>query len=272
LGDQDVIAGNNVIVYAVIRDQYGNFVANEAGEWSLAGVVGGVVDGDLIATGDSKSAIFSGHIIGTAKIHVSSGSLTATDSGILTVTPAGKSQLIWGTQPEANVKAGEIWPAFTVKIADQYGNQTQDTDSITIGASSGSIVGTLSQSAAAGMSTFNDISRTLAGNLTLTASSGDLAPAPESSSITVNAADASQIRVETAADGSGTIISAKNVDTGSTLTAYGITRDRYDNYIGNPNDVAWSLVNKTGISRITSYPYKVDQAHYSQGVKVEAVL
>ena len=41
-------------------------------------------DGDLV--GSSTSAVFTGHLSGTATIHAVSGSLTTTDSGLITVT------------------------------------------------------------------------------------------------------------------------------------------------------------------------------------------
>ena len=84
---RNITAGSSITVYAVTRDQYGNFVANAPGIWSLTNGTGGVVDGDLVPASDKKSALFTGHLPGTANIRVTSGSLTSTDSGLLTVTP-----------------------------------------------------------------------------------------------------------------------------------------------------------------------------------------
>jgi hypothetical protein len=83
---QDVAINNSITVYAIARDPNGNFVANVAADaWSLPTKTGGVVDGDLVAAGDKKSAVFTGHEPGTATIRATSGTLSGTDSGILTV-------------------------------------------------------------------------------------------------------------------------------------------------------------------------------------------
>ena len=106
---------------------------------------------------------------------MTTATVPGTQSGII-VNPATKNKLIWGTQPPATVMAGATWPGFTVKITDQYGNLTADTDNITISPSTGSLGGTLSKAAVAGAATFNDISRDAAGPLSLTATSGALSP------------------------------------------------------------------------------------------------
>ena len=86
---QTVPVGGSITVYAISRDAFSNFLANVAADsWSLVNITGGVVSGDLLAAGDSKSATFTGHAGGSAAIHADSGSLTPTDSGTLTVTPA----------------------------------------------------------------------------------------------------------------------------------------------------------------------------------------
>ena len=52
---QNVISGGAVTGYAISRDASGNFVANVAATWSLAGPTGGVVSGDLVpAVGNTE--------------------------------------------------------------------------------------------------------------------------------------------------------------------------------------------------------------------------
>ena len=83
---ENVAINNSITAYAITRDPYGNFVANVAADaWSLPTKTGGVVDGDLVAASDKKSAVFTGHEPGTATIQATSGGLSATDSGTLTV-------------------------------------------------------------------------------------------------------------------------------------------------------------------------------------------
>ena len=63
--------------------------------------------------------------------------------------------------------------------------------------------------------------------------------------ITVIAAPAAALTVESAADGSGSIIGTQNIAQNGTKNAFAIRRDAFGNLVDNPS-VAWSLVNKTG--------------------------
>jgi 2',3'-cyclic-nucleotide 2'-phosphodiesterase (5'-nucleotidase family) len=82
---QTITTGNPITVYAVSRDASNTFVANVAAAWSLTSKTDGVVDGDLVASGDGKSAVFTAHGAGSAVIHTSAAGLTSTDSGLITV-------------------------------------------------------------------------------------------------------------------------------------------------------------------------------------------
>ena len=82
---QTVNSGNSITVYAISRAADNTFVGNIAATWSLQNITGGVVSGNLVPSGDTKSAVFTGNASGTANIRSTSGILTATDSGTLTV-------------------------------------------------------------------------------------------------------------------------------------------------------------------------------------------
>src|SRR5207247_1649735 len=85
---QNVTAGSSITVFSISRDGQGNFVANvatDAAGWSLTSRTAGVADSDLVAAGDLKSAVFTGHLVGTAKIHAVKSGLASTDSGTITV-------------------------------------------------------------------------------------------------------------------------------------------------------------------------------------------
>ncbi len=84
VGVQNVTAGSSVTGYAIQRDALGNFIANVASTWSLTSVTGGVGNGDLIPALDGKSAVFTGHVLGTARMTASAGGLTG-NSGVQTV-------------------------------------------------------------------------------------------------------------------------------------------------------------------------------------------
>jgi uncharacterized repeat protein (TIGR01451 family) len=94
---QSVASGSTLTVFSISRDASNNFVANVAADsWSLVSVTGGVVAGDLVAAGDSKSATFTGHLVGTAVIHAVVSGLTSTDSGTITVTGGTTADLSIG--------------------------------------------------------------------------------------------------------------------------------------------------------------------------------
>jgi hypothetical protein len=63
-----IASGASFTGYAISRDASDNFVANVAVTWSLIDETGGVVDGDLVVSGDAKSAAFTGHAAGTGRI------------------------------------------------------------------------------------------------------------------------------------------------------------------------------------------------------------
>ena len=139
VGTQNITAGNAITVYAITRDANSNFVANVAADsWSLTGIAGGVVSGDLVPAGDSKSAVFTAHLAGSAVIHAPSGSLTTTDSGTLTVVGGPASKLVFITAPQS-LTAGVSSSVITVQIQDAGGNPTNATAArkITLSSTSG---------------------------------------------------------------------------------------------------------------------------------------
>jgi hypothetical protein len=84
VGDQYVRANGSSTVYAITRDAGSNFVANVSATWSLTNLGGRVVSGDLVPNADGKSAIFTAHGAGVARVKtVTSGFFG--QSGMLTV-------------------------------------------------------------------------------------------------------------------------------------------------------------------------------------------
>ena len=145
---QTVTAGNSITVYAVALDGSGNYVANTPATWSPINVTGGIAGSDIVPANGGRSAVFTGHLVGTANLRATppTGATNYNDSGL----------------------------------------------------------------------------------------------------ITVQAAPASQVRVETQADGNGMVVPAQSVAPGGgTLTVYSISRDPYLNFLGNIS-ATWSLQNKTG--------------------------
>jgi hypothetical protein len=123
VGAQSLSSGSSLTAYAIERDQFNNFAGNVAVAWSLTGKSGGVLDGDLVANGDNKSAVLTGNIIGAATIHAA-GSFFA-DSGVITVIPgpvsAGNST-VEVSAGSAVVSSGGNIITITVTVKDAAGN------------------------------------------------------------------------------------------------------------------------------------------------------
>ncbi len=248
---QNVTSGNTVTGYAISRDAGGNFIANVAADsWSLASKTGGVADGDLVAAGDNKSATFTGNLVGSAQIHVTSGALTPVNSGTLTVVHGTATQVRVETAadgsgtvvPAQNIASGSglIVYSITRDAAGNYVANAAVTWSL-INKTDGVVNGDLVANA-------NNRNATFTGHVIGTAkihvSSAGLTSV-DSGVLTVVAGTATTVQVETAADGSGTVVPAQNVTSGNTVTGYAITRDASGNFVANAA-ATWSLTSKTG--------------------------
>jgi hypothetical protein len=55
-----------------------------------------------------------------------------------------------------------------------------------------------------------------------------------------------QVSVETAADGTGTVVATQSLKATDPLTVYSITRDQFGNFVANAAADSWSLISKTG--------------------------
>lgn len=198
---QNLAAGSTITVFAITRDAGGGYVANVAADsWSLVSVTGGVVAGDLVPSGDMKSATFTARVQGSAQISAVSGALTQVNSGTITVTPGPASKVVFTQQP-TNAQAGaSISPAVTIQLRDQFDNNVSQAGvAVTMGLSSGTgtLSGTTLQNTnASGVATFSDLSVNLVGSKQIAASSTGLTGAT-STSFTISAAAASRLRIQT---------------------------------------------------------------------------
>ena len=183
---QNLVAGNALTVFAVVRDAFSNYVANAAADaWSLVNVTNGVVSTDLVPAGDSKSATFTGQLLGNARIRATAAGLTSTDSGLLTVVGGPATQLAFTTQPAGAVAGAAFTTQPVVRTLDTFGNFTTNglppnafvTVSLTGGA--GPLQGTtavnLGNSAGKGVATYTGLRIDVAGadkQLTVTSTNG----------------------------------------------------------------------------------------------------
>jgi Tol biopolymer transport system component/subtilisin family serine protease len=243
---QNITSGNSISAYAITRDQYGNFVSNSPGTWSLINKTGNVANTDLVPSGDNKSATFSGHLTGTANIHVAVNGLSSINSGTLTVS-LGEATKFGVTGYPSTALAGTT-NSFIVTAQNSFGNASYtgalhftSSDSQAdlppnytfVSGDNGTHVFQASLKTAG----IQSIIATGIANPGITGSQGN---------ITINPATASQIRVESSANGSGNLIPTQNLNSGISLTVYSISRDQYGNFTGNPGDTTWSLDDKTG--------------------------
>jgi photosystem II stability/assembly factor-like uncharacterized protein/protocatechuate 3,4-dioxygenase beta subunit len=97
VGAKTLGSGHQMAVYAISRDVGNNFVANEVVAWSLIDKTG-VEDRDLVPATDNKSAAFTAHALGTARISAEHTSLIDDTTGIITVVE---------TQPDDGFDANE---------------------------------------------------------------------------------------------------------------------------------------------------------------------
>ncbi len=90
-----------------------------------------------------------------------------------------------------------------------------------------------------------DFKGKLLGTAVIEAEFGSLTKVP-SGTITVTAGTATQVSVETLADGTGTVVPLQNLTAGDTLTVYAVERDAEGNFAGLAASPVWGITNETG--------------------------
>ena len=209
-----------------------------------------MVAGDLVPSSDNKSAIFTGHVTGSANIHIVSGSLTPTDSGIITVNAGNAGQIRVETAANGSgtvVGAQSIVTGASITVyaisRDTAGNFISNI------AGTWSLAGKTSGVANTDLVPSGDTkSAVYRSSRRFSLNPRDIRDVDhvDSGKLTVSTGGtAAQVRLETAADGSGTVIVAQSITSGANLTVYAVSRDAAGNFIGNVA-VTWSLTGKTG--------------------------
>ena len=250
---QSLTAGSSITVYAITRDSLNNFAANTPADvWSLQSITGGVVAADLVPSVDHRSAVFTAHAVGSANIRATSGALVATPSGTITVTAGAATRVRVETAadgsgtivPAQSLAAGSSITVYAI-TRDTSNNFVSNTaadvwglQNITGGVVAGDLVPSVDHRSAV-------FTAHASGSANIRATSGALATTA-SGTITVTAGTAVRVRVETAADGSGTVVPAQSLSAGSSITVYAITRDTSNNFVANAAADVWSLQNITG--------------------------
>jgi protocatechuate 3,4-dioxygenase beta subunit len=218
IATRSVTAGTGFTGYAVTRDAYGNFVANAAATWSLSGNSGGVADDDLVAAGDGRSAVFSGHLVGTTSLQAVSGELSD-GTGTVTVVKGAASRIV------ASAGDGQTATVYTtvatdpsVLVTDAGGNPVSGTSvNFAVASGGGTVTGGSATTDASGIATVGSWRLgTAAGANTLSATSGSLSGSPVTFTATGAAGVATKLLVSTPdttpARGTNFIVTARLAD------------------------------------------------------------
>jgi hypothetical protein len=187
-----------------VEDAFGNVVTND--NTTLVGLAlttpgGATLAGTANQTASSGVATFSALSINKTGSYTltatSSPVLTSAVSSTVTIQPGAATQLVFTTQPSSTQSTAGITPAVTVSVEDSLNNLvTSDTRTITVSLASnapgGTLSGTLSQAASAGVASFGGLSIDKVGSYTLAAGGGGLS-APGSNAFSITLGPATQL-------------------------------------------------------------------------------
>ncbi len=254
IGEQNLNSGVTLTGYAITRDAQNNFVTNVSASWSLIArepASGGVEDGDLVVAGDNRSAIFTGALIGAAKIRASFIELPETTSGLITVLAGTAAQVRVETMAdgsgsvvgEQDLISGAALTGFAISrdAASNFVANVAASAWALINKGGGVAAGDLVTNVNSKSAIFTG---RLVGTAKIEASAGALTKVA-SGTITVRAGTATLIRVETEGGGNGTLVGAQDLVSGNNIMVFAVTRDAATNYVGTV-EATWTLIDRTG--------------------------
>ena len=168
-----------------VEDSAGNIVLNDTSSVTIAVGTGsgGVVSGTTNVPVVNGLATFSNLMLslqGTYTLTASDGSLHGATSNSVVILPPPHLGIV--TQPSNVARGSVMFPSVVVQIFNADGtpstaNTTSVTLTITGGPRNGSMSGTTTVAAVAGVATFSTLSFSVSGRYTLVASDGSLATA-----------------------------------------------------------------------------------------------
>ncbi|MEO7083563.1 MAG: Ig-like domain-containing protein, partial [Gemmatimonadaceae bacterium] len=160
-----------------VTDDVGNPVAGATVTWAATnGTIAATTTTD--ATGQSSNTLTLGSVAGAAGATASVGTGPAAKSVSFSATAVAGivAKLQFGGLPTGGTAGAILAPALTVELRDALGNLTAATNSVTIAIGTnpggGTLGGTVTKAAVAGVATFSDLTLSAAGvGYTLVASS-----------------------------------------------------------------------------------------------------
>ncbi len=186
-----------------MQDAFGNTVTgNSSNVTATINTGSGSLQGTVTVAAVAGVVSFSNLRIDTAgakTLHFTDGALTAVDTSPFTVSAAAASQLALTTQPAGATAGAAFTTQPVVTIQDAFGNTvTGNSTSVTatINTGSGSLQGTTTVAAVAGVVSFSNLRIDSAGAKTLQLTDGALTSV-NSGSFTVSPGAASQLVVST---------------------------------------------------------------------------
>ncbi|MEW6510857.1 MAG: FlgD immunoglobulin-like domain containing protein [Bacteroidota bacterium] len=192
-----------------VEDTFGNLITAYSTPVTAARSGGaGTLQGTLSVTPSGGIATFTNlfhTVANTITIGFTSGTLTGATSNNVVVSPAAASRLTISTQPPATATAGTPFsPQPAVRIEDAFGN-LRTTDNTTVVTANqlggtGTLGGTTTATASAGVATYTNLSYNLAQTITIRFSSGALTP-DTSTAVAVSAGALNNFLVESSAGG-----------------------------------------------------------------------
>ena len=195
-------AGQTLASVAVtVEDAANNVMTTDNSTQVTLSLSSNTLNGTLTQTAVNGVATFSNLSINTAGTGYTLGAsssppLTSATSNAFDIAAGAPNQLAFLQQPGTTAAGAAISPAITVQVLDAFGNLTADTSAVTLGIgtnpSGGTLSGTATVNAVAGVATFSTLSIDKAGvGYTLAASDGALAGASSNAFTIVPAAAAS---------------------------------------------------------------------------------
>jgi hypothetical protein len=186
----------------------------------------------------------------TVQVTDSAGT-TSPGANLTIVINAAPFQLVFGQQPSSTTIGTAFSSNVTVRVLDSSGalvttSSALITLSITGNPPSVTLSGMQTANAVNGIATFNNLSINQAGTYSLTATSGSFTVTSNSFSISTPGTT-NQLSLETAAGGTGIVITAQSLTAGAggTVLAYAIERNASGGFVANVAGT-WSLSNITG--------------------------
>ncbi|MBZ4420766.1 hypothetical protein [Myxococcus sp. RHSTA-1-4] len=160
-------------VEVTIRDAFGNTVpSTEQVTLALQGGAGVVLNGTTTVAAENGVARFSAVNVQRAgagyTLRASSGSLAEATSSAFSISAADAAKLVISQQPANGTAGVALNPGMRVSILDAFDNQTASTASVTVALAAnpanGTLLGTLTVSADAGVATFGALRLEKAGS------------------------------------------------------------------------------------------------------------